>query len=41
MGFQGIGDHLNLLLNIANIVHEPEEAVGCELSEIKYLWIQD
>ena len=41
MGFQGIGDHLNLLLNIANIIHEPEEAVGCELSDINYLWNQE
>ena len=38
MAFQGIGDELNLLLNIANIEHDPEEAVSIKVDEIKYAW---
>jgi dTDP-4-dehydrorhamnose 3,5-epimerase len=38
MGFQGISPHNNLLLNIANIPHDPNEVRNLELSEIKYNW---
>jgi dTDP-4-dehydrorhamnose 3,5-epimerase len=38
MGFQGIGNDLNLLLNIASIPHDPQEADRLEISSIRYDW---
>ena len=38
MGFQGVDLNESVLLNIANIVHSPDEADRKELSEIKYNW---
>lgn len=40
MGFQGIGDNLNLILNIADIPHDPDEQknVDPSLLEITYKW---
>jgi dTDP-4-dehydrorhamnose 3,5-epimerase len=38
MGFQGRGIGLNLLLNIADIEHDPNEAIRAELSNITYSW---
>ncbi len=38
MGFQGIGDSKNMLLNIADIEHRPEEADRKEINAIKYDW---
>lgn len=38
MGFQGIGMDKNMLLNIANIEHSPEEVDRKELNEIEYDW---
>lgn len=38
MAFQGIGDDLNLLLNLASIEHNPEEATSIKLDEINYEW---
>ena len=38
MAFQGIGDGLNLLQNIANIEHLPDEALKCNLDSIPYNW---
>ena len=32
MGFQGIAEDLNLLLNLANIPHDPLESYRCDLS---------
>lgn len=38
MAFKGIGEELNMLLNIASIEHDPSEALIKELNEIKYNW---
>lgn len=38
MAFQGIGDTVNLLLNIASIEHNSEEVTKASLEEIKYEW---
>ncbi len=37
VAFKGI-ENFNLLLNIANIEHNPNEAINLDLSEIKYEW---
>ena len=37
MAFQGVGDS-NMLLNLASIEHDPDEAVNVDLKEIKYEW---
>jgi len=38
MGFQGLGKINNMLLNIADIEHFPEESDRKEINEIKYDW---
>ena len=38
MAFQGIGDDLNLLLNMASIEHDLNEASNKALGEIDYDW---
>lgn len=38
VAFRGIGKGVNLLLNVANIEHDPEESENCSLEEIKYEW---
>jgi dTDP-4-dehydrorhamnose 3,5-epimerase len=38
MAFEGIGDETNLLLNIANIQHDPREAIRKNIDEIQYNW---
>jgi dTDP-4-dehydrorhamnose 3,5-epimerase len=38
VGFKGIGTDLNLLLNVASIPHDPEEAINISLVDIKYDW---
>ncbi len=38
VAFKGIGNGDNLVLNIANIEHNPDEAINCEISEIEYKW---
>ena len=38
MAFQGVGEGMNLLLNIANIEHDPDEAVGKTVDDLKYDW---
>jgi len=38
LGFQGMGESANMLLNIANITHSPEEVDRKEMNEIKYDW---
>ena len=35
MAFRGVGEH-NMLLNIADLEHNPDEAIGIDLDEIKY-----
>jgi len=37
VAFRGLGDS-NIILNIANIEHDPNEAQNLELSEISYEW---
>ncbi|WP_148570666.1 WxcM-like domain-containing protein [Aliarcobacter cryaerophilus] len=37
MAFRGIGEY-NMLLNLASIEHDPNEAVNIELNEINYKW---
>ena len=38
MGFMGMGDELNMLLNIASIPHDPQEGDRLELTRIRYNW---
>jgi dTDP-4-dehydrorhamnose 3,5-epimerase len=38
MAFQGLTEGENLLLNIADIEHEPSESINKEIHEIKYEW---
>lgn len=38
MAFQGMDEGLNLLLNIADMEHDPDEAIRKELHEIPYNW---
>lgn len=37
VAFRGIGES-NMLLNLANLEHDPTEAINIDLSEIKYAW---
>ncbi|MEV9594158.1 dTDP-4-dehydrorhamnose 3,5-epimerase [Aliarcobacter butzleri] len=37
VAFRGIREY-NMLLNLANIEHDPKEAINIDLSEIKYEW---
>lgn len=37
MAFQGVGEY-NMLLNLASIEHNPNEAITIDLSEINYEW---
>ena len=38
MGFQGISEGTNILLNVASIPHHPDEADRLSLEEIEYHW---
>ena len=38
MAFKGEAEGLNILLNVANIEHDPEEVESCELDKIPYCW---
>lgn len=38
MAFKGIGENLNMLLNIASIEHDPSEAISKQLTDINYTW---
>jgi len=38
MGFQGLSDSSAMLLNIADIEHDPDEVNRKEMSEINYNW---
>ena len=38
MAFRGIGEDLNMLLNIASIEHDPIEAITKQLTDINYTW---
>ena len=37
-GFQGIGNMMSLVVNLADIEHDPNEAEKTKLSSIKYNW---
>ena len=37
-GFKGLGKHINLISNIADIEHDPSEVQRKSLSEIEYNW---
>lgn len=37
MAFQGVGEY-NMLLNLASIEHNPNEAINIGIEEIKYEW---
>ncbi len=38
LGFQGCGSGLNMLLNIANILHDPMEADNMNQEDLNYDW---
>ena len=38
VAFQGVEHGVNILLNIANIQHDPEESINRELDQIYYDW---
>lgn len=38
LGFMGNEEGLNMLLNISDIPHDPEEADNIDLNEIEYKW---
>jgi dTDP-4-dehydrorhamnose 3,5-epimerase len=38
VSFKGIGNKLNLLLNIADLEHDPNEIVRKDLNKIKFTW---
>ena len=38
MGFKGLGAGVNMLLNIASIVHDPQEANVKDINDIPYNW---
>lgn len=37
-GFKGIGENVNLVLNIASMVHSDDEVQNLELNSIEYSW---
>ena len=38
MGFQGLSESGSMLLNIADIEHDPDEVDRKEMNEINYNW---
>jgi hypothetical protein len=38
MGFQGLGREMNLLLDVADIAHDPTEADRCAVEAIAFDW---
>jgi len=38
MGFQGVGQESNMLLNLANIPHEPEESERSDVAAFNFDW---
>lgn len=38
VAFKGISENLNLILNVANIEHDPNESINKDLQEIRYAW---
>ena len=41
VAFQGKSDYANVILNIADIEHDPREAINTPLSEIDFNWSVD
>ena len=41
MGFQGCSKGLNMLLNVANIPHDPEESDNIDANELVYDWREE
>ena len=37
-GFQGVGEGINLVLNIASIEHDPDEVNNLDIDTINYIW---
>jgi dTDP-4-dehydrorhamnose 3,5-epimerase len=37
MAFRGCGEY-NILLNLASIEHDPNEAISIDIEDIKYEW---
>jgi dTDP-4-dehydrorhamnose 3,5-epimerase len=37
-GFQGLDEETSLIMNVADIIHKPDEVERLELNEIKYNW---
>lgn len=38
VGFQGLARHQSILMNLANVIHSPEEFDRLELTKIRYDW---
>ncbi len=38
MAFMGVGEGVNLLMNVSNMEHDPGESDNCELDAIPYKW---
>jgi dTDP-4-dehydrorhamnose 3,5-epimerase len=38
MAFQGVGKDINLLLNVSNILHDPNEIIRGELDQFEFRW---
>ena len=38
VSFKGLDKKMNLLLNIADLEHDPDEAINIELEKINYNW---
>ena len=38
IGFQGMVQELNMLLNVADITHVPDEAARCQVDELDFDW---
>lgn len=37
-GFQGVADTDSLVLNLANLTHDPGEVERCKVSDVPYTW---
>lgn len=38
LGFKGVGNDINLILDVADMEHDPDEVERLELNEIAYAW---
>lgn len=37
-GFKGVGEQENIIMNVADIPHDPDEIIRCNLEKINYDW---